>query len=90
MKKQKRFRASIYIDIFIEEIKIKICGGQEIEEYKDLEEMREEAKRRIQEVVDEITNTENKNIPDEVFNPYVGGVAAYNTRDLLRPLDREI
>lgn len=91
MKRQKRFRASIYVDIFIDEEKevTKEYGGQEITEYKDLEVMREEARQKVQEIVNIISIMIN-HYPDGVFNPYVGGVAAYEPRNLLKPLDKEI
>jgi hypothetical protein len=90
MKKQKRFRASIYIDIFIDEqncdCEIQPCLLHE----KELELMRVEAYEKIQAVVKEIENTKNRNIPEEVFNPYIGGVAAYDPHNLIKPLDQEI
>ena len=94
MKRQQRFRASIYIDIFVDETKedCNYCSGDNNCEHcnRPLEEMREEARQKVQEVVKEITNTENHNVPDGVFNPYIGDVAKYNPRDLLHPLDRDI
>ena len=87
--RQRRFRASIYIDIMIRENKT-LENEAFIEPVdKTLEEMREEARQKVQQVVDEIVNTENSNIPEEVFNPYLGDVALF-TPGSLNPLDREI
>ena len=95
--KQTRFRASIYLDIFIdstEEIShgVKMDGSEEIDiREKTLEEMREEAEIQVQRVVEEISGNDyiHCDAPD-ISNPYLGGVAKYDSRNLLKPLDREI
>jgi len=84
MSRQQRFRASIYVDIYIEEY------SHDGEYVKSLEEMREEAREKVQAIVNEVCNTENKNIPDGLINPYVGDVAKYTPTNLLQPFDREI
>ncbi len=73
---RKRFRASIYVDVFIED-------------EEDLEKAREKATKQVQEIVEHISETP-KNIAPDVCNPYVGGVAHYTPENLLKPLDKEI
>jgi len=62
---ERRFRASIYMDIFVPET-------------DDLEGDREAAK------------AEADMISDNIPNSYVGGVAYYNPRNLMNPLDKDI
>jgi hypothetical protein len=71
-----RFRASIYLDVFIE--------GD-----KPLEEARAEATAQVNELVQSISEVgfrEDLNYS----NPYVGGVAHYEPKNLLKPLDKDI
>lgn len=75
-KMKTRFRASIYLDIFIE--------GD-----KPLEEARAEATAQAYEIVQSLSEAGFRE--DLIYsNPYVGGVAHYEPRNLLKPLDREI
>lgn len=73
-----RFRASVYMDVWVEGF-----------ENQTLEEARAEAQKRVEASI--ICVCENK---DEamtgVCNLYVGGVAHYTPGNLLKPLDREI
>ena len=62
---ERRFRASIYIDIFVPQT-------------DDLERDREAAK------------AEADMASDSIPNSYVGGVAFYNPRNLMNPLDKDI
>ncbi len=78
MKKRTRFRASIYVDVFIDEERE---DGTE----KTLEEMREEAEHKVQDASNAIEASDA-----EVTNPYVGGVAKYTPENLVQPLDRNI
>ena len=89
MKREKRFRASIYVDIFINEMKDGENGNEE-EGYvqKSLEEMREEPKEQVNEIVKEISKLDMSIAPG-VSNPYVGGVALL-TGDIFQPLDKNI
>jgi hypothetical protein len=75
--KERRFRASVYMDIFVPET-------------DDLEKDREAAEKAVTELVDKLGANEEGFTPEGIFNPYVGGVAAYNPRNLLKSMDREI
>jgi hypothetical protein len=77
-----RFRASIYLDIFIE--------GD-----KTLEQARAEAQNQVEGIVAVLSSPEDvgyhADLKDMNYsNPYVGGVAHYTPCNLLKPLDREI
>lgn len=75
---EQRFRASIYVDVFIK--------GD-----KDLETARAEAQEQVEGIVKALSNSDEDSLIDLNYcNPYVGGVAHYNPRNLLKPLDREI
>ena len=64
-KRERRFRASIYVDVFVPET-------------DNLEADRAAAEEEV------------KNFASSIPNSYVGGVAYYTPRNLMKPLDREI
>lgn len=66
---ERRFRASIYTDIFVPET-------------DDLEADRETARKILEEAVSRMNFTHGE--------PYIGGIAEYDPRNLKRPFDREI
>lgn len=75
--RDRRFRASIYVDVFVPET-------------DDIEKDREVAEQAVTELANKLGANEEGFTPEYIFNPYVGGVAAYNPRNLLKPLDRDI
>jgi len=77
-----RFRASIYLDVFIEN-----KDGS-----KTLEEAREDARQQVLAVSASLSHPDVDLFDEapDVCNSYVGGVAHYTPRNLLKPLDREI
>lgn len=85
---EQRFRASIYLDIYVKDKKE--VNGEEV--YRDLEEMREEARKQVQSLVDSISKYEPIDFDStkDVCNPYVGDVAKYTPKNLLKPFDRDI
>ena len=72
----RRFRASIYLSITVPE-------GQ------DLKEDREEATRRLQQLI-EHCEQRPQDIAEDCSNLEIGAVAYYDPRNLSNPLDREI
>lgn len=78
---KRRFRASIYLDVFIE-------GDQ------DLEAARAKAKEQLEKIVGVLSQPllEGELILSNTnySNPYVGDCALYTSQNLLKPLDREI
>jgi hypothetical protein len=74
-----RFRASIYLDIFVE--------GD-----KSLEQAREEATAEVQSIVHELSQPTVDGPLEHLnySNPYLGGVAHYTPNNLLVPFDRDI
>lgn len=75
---KRRFRVSIYLDVFIEE------GDNET-----LEQSRAKAEEQVRRVITHVDNLPSYSAPG-CCNLYVGGVAHYTPENLLKPLDREI
>jgi hypothetical protein len=75
---ERRFRASIYVDIFVPT------------SHNDVEQDREVARQAVHSLVAEISANENCFVPKMICNPFVGGVAFYTPGNLLNPLDKEI
>jgi hypothetical protein len=73
---KRRFRASIYLDVWIDSD-------------KDLEDAREEAMQQVRRVITHAEDRPEYSAPGCV-NLYVGGVARYTPENLLKPLDRDI
>lgn len=93
--RQTRFRASIYLDIYINEEEVthvNEVGEPDETRVKDIEEMRDEARKQVQSVVDSISKYEpiDFDSTEDICNPYVGDVAKYTPKNLLKPFDRDI
>lgn len=90
---QIRFRASVYLDIFIDPVKEK-ADSEEEDQIKTLEEARQEAKENIDRLIDAMSRPGDHDCDGlrdiKYSNPYTGGVAHYNPNNLLHPLDRDI
>lgn len=78
-----RFRASIYLDVFIE--------GDSL----SLEQARTQATDQVRNIVALISTPDDCGYLEDLknsdcCNAYVGGVAKYTPNNLFKPLDREI
>lgn len=85
---EKRFRASIYLDVGI---KFDINEFNEMSHPEMVEKLRERAREQVQAIVEAISHQEIAfEFAPDVYNPYLGGIAVYDPGNLLKPLDREI
>ena len=86
---KRRFRASIYLDIFIDDTSV--CSDLPA----SIEECREIAEDQVRGVLAVLSTPVNigywKELKDiDYSNPYMGGCALYTPENLLNPLDRKI
>lgn len=86
---KRRFRASIYLDIFIDDTSV--CSDLRA----SIEECREEAEDQVRGVLSVLATPADigywKDLKDINYsNPYMGDCALYTPQNLLKPLDREI
>lgn len=74
-----RFRASIYLDIFIERPEEAEGLPYDIE----LKKAKEQAEKITQQIVEHLYRPEEESLPDNFYNPYFGKVANLISGDLM-------